>query len=91
MRFRWDETKRRVNLRKHGIDFRDLPPVFHGYTVTVEDDRFGYSERRFVTVGLLEGRVVVIAHTEDEATIRFLSARKATRNERERYFETIPH
>ena len=91
MRFRWDEAKRRANLRKHGIDFGDLPPLFEGYTVTVEDTRFAYPERRFVTFGLLEGRVLAIAHTEDEETIRFLSARKATRNEREGYFETIPH
>lgn len=87
--FEWDETKRRTNLRKHGIDFFDIPPVFDDYTVTVEDDRFDYSERRFVTFGLLDGRVVAIVHTEDRQTTRLLSVRKATRNEQESYFATI--
>lgn len=42
MEFEWDETKRVANLRKHGIDFIDVPMVFDGYIVTVEDDRFSY-------------------------------------------------
>ena len=37
------------NLRKHGIDFLDVPAVFNGLIVTVEDDRFDYGEERFVT------------------------------------------
>lgn len=39
MEFEWDETKRLANLRKHGIDFIDIPVVFEGDIVTVEDDR----------------------------------------------------
>ena len=64
MRFEWDEAKRRENLRKHGIDFVDLPPLFDGVTVTVLDDRFDYGEDRFLTVGVLQGIVIVVAHTE---------------------------
>jgi len=89
--FRWDEAKRRANVRKHGIDFLDVPLIFDGYTVTLEDDRFDYSERRFVTFGLLADHVVAIAHTEDEDTIRLVSVRKATKHEQESYFRTIPH
>jgi hypothetical protein len=89
--FRWDEAKRRANLRKHGIDFLDVPPVFDGPTATIEDDRFDYSERRLVTFGLLGGQVVAITHTEDEDTIRIISARKATNNEERSYFATISH
>ena len=37
MEFEWDETKRLANLRKHGIDFIDIPVVFEGDIVTVED------------------------------------------------------
>jgi uncharacterized DUF497 family protein len=39
MEFEWDETKLLANLRKHGIDFIDIPVVFEGDIVTVEDDR----------------------------------------------------
>jgi uncharacterized DUF497 family protein len=52
--FTWDETKRRANIRKHGIDFADAPKIFEGLTFTAEDDRETYGERRFLTLGLLE-------------------------------------
>jgi uncharacterized DUF497 family protein len=48
-----------------------------------------YEEGRFVTFGLLREHVVAVAHTEDEQTIRFISARKATRRETEQYFKAI--
>jgi len=89
VRFDWDEAKCRTNLSKHGIDFADLPAVFQGGLVTILDDRFDYDETRFLTLGLLEGRVVVIAHTESESAVRIISARKATGNEERSYFEQI--
>ena len=55
MRFSWDEAKRRSNLREHEVDFLDAARVFSGLTVTFEDDRFSYDERRLVTLGLLDG------------------------------------
>lgn len=89
MEFEWDENKRLSNLRKHGIDFIDATVVFEGETVTVEDDRFNYGEVRFITLGLLESRVVVVVHTERENKIRIISVRKATKNERTEYFQQI--
>jgi uncharacterized DUF497 family protein len=87
VRFEWDEAKRQANLRKHGIDFVGCEAVFEGYTLTVEDTRFVYSERRFVTLGLLEGRVVAVVHTETALKIRIISIRRATRHEQEVYFD----
>ena len=89
MRFEWDEAKRLINLRKHGIDFADVPRLFDGDTVTVIDDRFEYDETRYITFGLLKARVIVVAHTETEDVIRIISARKATKHEEENYFEQI--
>ena len=40
--YAWDEAKRLANLRKHGIDFRDAPKIFRGFTLTAEDDREFY-------------------------------------------------
>lgn len=48
MGFEWDEANRLANLDKHGIDFIDVPEVFEGNIVTVEDDRYTYGEQRFV-------------------------------------------
>ena len=85
----WDEPKRRGNLRKHGFDFADAQAVFDGITLTMEDTRFDYGERRFVTLGLVSDTVVVLVHTETDREIRMISMRKATRNEQTLYFQNI--
>ena len=89
MEYEWDEAKRLTNLSKHGIDFTDVPSVFDSNTVTVEDDRYDYREQRFVTFGLLQGRVVAVVHTEQEDYIRIISARRATKYEQRTYFEQL--
>jgi uncharacterized DUF497 family protein len=89
MRFEWDEAKRESNLLKHAIDFIDAEKVFDGETITIPDDRFDYGEDRFITLGLLDGRVVVIVHTEVDEMIRIISVRKASRNEEISYFKEI--
>jgi uncharacterized DUF497 family protein len=85
----WDESKRRRNLKKHGVDFVDAERVFEGVTYTYEDDRLAYAERRFVTLGLLGEIAVSIVHTEEGEQIHIISMRKATRRERKIYFESI--
>ncbi|RJP30110.1 MAG: BrnT family toxin [Candidatus Omnitrophota bacterium] len=89
MKVEWDEDKRLANARKHGIDFVDAVAVFDGDIVTIEDDRFEYGEQRFLTLGVLNERVVVIIHTERKNVTRIISVRKATRYEERRYFEQI--
>ncbi|OLE53391.1 MAG: hypothetical protein AUG51_13240 [Acidobacteria bacterium 13_1_20CM_3_53_8] len=89
MEFEWDEAKRRLNLHNHGIDFVGIEQVFQRETVTILDDRFDYGEERFVTFGLLNGRVVAIAHTETDEVIRIISVRKATKYEESSYFKEI--
>ena len=91
MQFEWDENKRRTNLQKHGVDFVDAVKIFAGFTVTLQDDRFQYDENRFITFGMLKGRVVAVLHTERQNRIRLISIRKATRNETKAYFEQIAH
>lgn len=89
MKFEWDEAKRQANIEKHGIDFADLGPLFDGETVIILDDRFDYGEYRFITLGLLNGIVLVVVHTETDEVIRVFSARKATKYEEKSYFEEI--
>ena len=89
MQYEWDEQKRLSNARKHGIDFQDAVTIFAGDTVLIEDDRFGYGERRFVSLGLLQGRVIVVIHTEQDQVTRIISARKATKYEQSIYFQGI--
>lgn len=89
MKFTWYEPKRAANLRRHGLDFVDAERVFERLTFTFEDDRFEYGERRFVTLGLLAGVPVSIAHTETEHEIHIISFRKATKSEAQRYFREV--
>lgn len=89
MKYVWDETKRRANLKKHGLDFADARKVFSGPTFTIPDTRFDYGEERFVTIGLLDADAVVIVHTETPSEIRVISMRKGTPNEQEIFFKNI--
>jgi len=89
MEFSWSETKRSANLKAHGLDFVDAPRVFEGATYTFKDDRFSYGEQRFITLGLLAGIAVSVAHTETKHEIRIISFRKATSREAQIYFSEV--
>ena len=89
MRFEWDEAKRKSNLKTHDLDFEEAELVFGGLTASYEDDRFRYTEQRFVTLGLLRGVPVSIVHTESQDVIRIISFRRATHHETAFFFETI--
>ena len=89
MSYEWDERKRRANVRKHGIDFIDVPEVFDDNVVIFPDERFDYGEPRFIALGILKSLVVVVAFTERSENIRIISARKATKNEQIYYFQEI--
>ena len=81
--------KRSANLKTHGLDFADAKLIFEGTTYTFEDDRFSYREQRFVTLGLLAGIPVSVAHTETNHEIRIISFRKATKREAIIFFNGI--
>lgn len=87
MKFEWDERKNQSNLAKHGFDFTDAHLVFNMPMLIEFDERENYGEDRYIGIGLLQGRVVVIVYTEpNEQTVRITSLRKAISYER-RYYE----
>ena len=89
MKYEWDKAKSRENLAKHGVSFEDAERVFSGPCVTFVDDRFNYGEERLITLGLLAGRVVVIAHTMRSESTRIISMRKGNRREQKIYQERL--
>lgn len=89
MRYIWNEPKRRQNIAKHGIDFLDVPEIFEGAVVTIEDDRVDYQETRWISVGVLRGRIIVVVYTQDEEMIKLISARKATKYEERNYWKQV--
>jgi uncharacterized DUF497 family protein len=85
MDFEWDQRKNNSNYLKHGLDFEDARTVFEGPIITFEDDRSDYGEKRFITLGELEGRVVTMVHTIRNPNIRIISMRKANEREKKIY------
>ncbi len=85
MKYEWDEAKNQKNIVKHGLNFEDAEQVFSSPCVTFEDDRFAYGEERFITLGLLAGRLVVIAHAPRNEGTRIISMRKGNRREQKIY------
>lgn len=89
MKYEWDEAKNRKNAAKHGLSFEDAEEVFSGTCITFEDDRFDYGEERLITLGLLAGRLVVIAHSPRDEGTRIISMRKGNRREQKIYQERL--
>ena len=90
MRFEWDEQKRLSNIHKHGFDFRDAWRVFNSPMLVALDDREDYGEDRWIGIGMLKTRVVVVIFTErGEDTIRIISIMKAVTHERIRYEQLL--
>jgi len=88
--FEWDEIKNQINIRKHGLDFKDVSEMFHYPMLVLADTRQDYAEDRWIGIGSLKDTTVVVIFTEpNEKRIRIISARKATRYEKEKYQEEI--
>ncbi len=90
MTFEWDETKNQANIYKHGISFETAKRVFEGPVLTWLDNRRDYGEDRYVSIGQVEmGALIVVAHTKRNDRARLISARGASRKERQAYHEKI--
>ena len=92
MQFEWDEAKNLENIRKHEIDFADVPPMFDGEMLIELDDRFDYGEDRCFGIGFLGSGIAVIVWTERRKNIiRVISARRANRHEQKRFEQYLSY
>lgn len=88
MIFEWDDNKAYSNLKKHGLSFSDAPFVLQSdCVVTFQDKRQYYSEERYISLGYLMDRLVVIVHTYRYCRVRIISMRKANDREKKIYKE----
>ena len=85
MRITFDPIKRGRTLAERGLDFAQAKEVFAGKTFTREDDRFDYGEDRWITVGLLDQRMVVVVWTQRGNARHVISMRKANEREQATY------
>ena len=95
MRFAWQPAKHRANRRAHGIDFADAITIFDGPTWERVDERQDYGEERWVAIGLMQSVEITVVYTdlltEDEQVRWIISARRATRDERETFYGRRHH
>jgi len=86
----WDPEKARINMKQHGIRFSDAEMVLFDPNALTRGDLDVKNEQRFVSIGIdAIGRVLVVVYTYRGEDIRLISARSATKRERERYEEGI--
>ena len=88
VKFVWDETKNKKNLKKHGVDFSDAVRAWY------DPDRLDFfdvecgsgEEIPWIILGAVAGVVLLVVETEpDEETVRIISARRALKHEQEAY------
>lgn len=84
MRYTWDETKRRANLAKHGLDLA-AAPRFDWASCDFLDGGVVDGETRFRAVGFLDDRLVAVIGAEKDGVVRIISMRKATKGEANGY------
>ena len=87
MYFEWDRAKGLRNQRKHKVTLDEAVTVFHdALSATFADPDHSTGERRLITIGYSSrGHLLVVAHLEDDEIIRIISARLATKPERNRH------
>jgi uncharacterized protein len=89
LRFEWDRKKAAENQRRHGVSFEEAESVFADeFAILLDDPDHSVDEARFLLLGLSATlRTLVVSHCYRKAdeVVRLISARKATRLERDVY------
>ena len=89
LKFEWHDAKAEANFSAHGVSFDLAKTVFRDpFAIERLDDREDYGEARFVLIGMAEGNILLfVAYTERGGRIRLISARRATQDEQDDYFQ----
>ena len=85
--FEWDEEKNRLNFKKHKIRFETARLVFNDENrIEIYDEAHSLYEDRYATIGMVDD-VLFVVYTDRKDVIRIISARLATRRERNYYYD----
>jgi hypothetical protein len=89
MEFEWDPKKAARNLKDHKVSFEEAATVFGDpLSLTYPDPDHSFDEYRFITIGSsIDGKLLLISHTDRDEKIRIISAREATKREKRFYEE----
>lgn len=84
-KFEWDDNKREINIEKHGIDFFDAVAIFNDINRIEKTIMHETGEERHITIGMVNGVFLLVVYTLRGKSIRLISARRASKNERKYY------
>ena len=87
-RFEWDKEKEAINIKKHGISFEEILPMFDDPLFWEKED-FTHSsldETRYIGTAKVNGFSVIISCYTERERIRIISARASTKEE-EKFYE----
>ncbi len=87
MGFQWDGRKDEANQAKHLVSFRQAAEIFRGFRLTREDSRRDYGEERLIALGEYDGEVLTVVYTLRGDDIRLISAWKASKHDREIFYQ----
>jgi uncharacterized DUF497 family protein len=86
--FEWDDSKAAANEAKHGVSFPTAREVFKDpFGIEWIDDRYAYGEERYILLGMVDGRLLLVVYTMRGEVIRIISARGAEPDEHRQYHE----
>ncbi len=83
--FEWDEVKSEANYQARGFDFAYATLIFEGPILEMDDERADYGERRVQAIGRVEEDILFVVYTWRDEIRRIISARLASRKERQVY------
>ena len=91
LEFEWDDAKEKINIKKHGLDFSTAALVFADECrIEQFDEKHSVQEDRYIVIGEIGGQVAIITVVytprNDGNVIRLISARCATKDEKEEYY-----
>lgn len=87
--FEWDNAKAELNAKSHKISFQTAQKVFNDPgALPIEDTDSSWEEDRYRKIGSAEGRVITLSYTYRGDVIRLISARRATKREKDDYYRS---
>ena len=87
LNFEWDDAKGAANFRKHGVTFEQAAYAFcDPFAVEWIDARAAYGEERVILLGMSGGQILSVVYTERGERLRIISARRATKHEKDNYY-----
>ena len=93
LKFKWDDSKEKINIRKHGVSFDEARSVFYDENaMQFYDPEYSEEEDRFILLGMsFKLRTLIVCHCflEDDMLVRIISARKADKWEEQDYWRAI--